>query len=140
MIFLLYPFLQKCHGRLELSAVHRDETDKVVLFLFQGTREEWQTFFFITAGLFVLGAVTFDIFAKGELLPWATPAINMHCKELEIIVSGPLDKKEKETEIPITDGAGKTVHGEQGRGDEITELNGNVVDASLGITDENSPA
>lgn len=85
--------------------------------------------------MFVLGAVIFDIFAKGELLPWATPILNMHCKELEIIVGGPTDKKEKENEITNENGSSKSVHGEQGSGDELAELNGNVVDAV--ITGEN---
>jgi hypothetical protein len=79
----------------------------------------------------------FDVFAKGELLPWATPAMNMHCAELEIIVNGPSDKTEKDNgEIPGTDRQTKSTHGEQGRGDEATELNGTIADENNGITEE----
>lgn len=37
----------------------------------QGSRSEWQTIFFISAGLFAVSSVVYDIFAKGDVQPWA---------------------------------------------------------------------
>uniref|UniRef100_A0AC34PW06 Major facilitator superfamily (MFS) profile domain-containing protein n=1 Tax=Panagrolaimus sp. JU765 TaxID=591449 RepID=A0AC34PW06_9BILA len=36
-----------------------------------GTKEEWQTVFYLTAGILIFGALFFSVFAKGELQPWA---------------------------------------------------------------------
>ena len=37
----------------------------------KGTQREWQTIFYISAGLFSVSSVIFDIFAKGEIQSWA---------------------------------------------------------------------
>jgi hypothetical protein len=41
--------------------------------LFQQTREQWQTVFFMTGGIFLVGALFFLVFAQTHLQPWAIP-------------------------------------------------------------------
>ena len=38
----------------------------------QRTRESWQTVFFITAGVYALGAIIYLVLASGTVQPWAT--------------------------------------------------------------------
>jgi len=37
----------------------------------QGTKQEWQTVFFIAAGMYAIGAIVFAVFVEGTVLPWA---------------------------------------------------------------------
>ena len=41
------------------------------VFYFQGTQEEWQYIFYITAVVLIFGMVTFVIFGSGEVQDWA---------------------------------------------------------------------
>jgi MFS family permease len=36
-----------------------------------GTKEEWQTVFYLTGAILIFGAIFFCIFAKGNIQPWA---------------------------------------------------------------------
>ncbi|XP_070195600.1 uncharacterized transporter slc-17.2-like [Littorina saxatilis] len=37
------------------------------------TREQWQTVFYITSGLYIIGILVFCVFAKAHVQPWACP-------------------------------------------------------------------
>ena len=39
----------------------------------QQTREQWQTVFYVTAGIFLVGTIVFCLFAKADVQRWARP-------------------------------------------------------------------
>ncbi len=41
--------------------------------IFQGTKEEWEKVWYICAGFFAVGAITYVFLGSGEVQPWAVP-------------------------------------------------------------------
>jgi len=63
-----------------------------------GTKEEWQTVFYLTGAILVFGAVFFSVFAKGEVQPWAnTNRQNIEMTE-KLLLSPESQKLHKEKE------------------------------------------
>ena len=61
-------------------------------FCLQKTRSQWQTVFYIMAGVFVFGTLFFCIFGRGEVQKWA----QLQDEELEIECELTVNHKEKE--------------------------------------------
>jgi len=47
--------------------------DNFIYFYLQSTQAEWRVVFYITAAIYVIGAILFCILAEGEIQPWVRP-------------------------------------------------------------------
>jgi len=61
--------------------------------VFQPSREQWQKVFYVTAGIYVFGAVFFVIFGSGDVQPWNS-ADDENLVEVDV---------ERETREPLLD-------------------------------------
>ena len=66
----------------------------------QQTREQWQTVFYVTAGIFLVGTVVFCLFAKADVQKWARPPD----AEIECTVLNTSDKHTDARTLPNTPG------------------------------------
>ena len=62
-----------------------------LLYIFQGTSEEWRSVFYICAGLSVLGIVVFGTLSTGEIQPWSRT-------NMELIITNRETSVNQETE------------------------------------------
>jgi hypothetical protein len=69
--------------------------------VFQDLPHEWRNVFYVGAAFYAFGTVFYDVFASGELQPWAKDKV----KELDIILEAKLispvegNKQEKSEDV-----------------------------------------
>lgn len=74
----------------------------------QGTKQEWQTVFFISASFFIFGGVIFAVFARGEIQPWAIPVKTMELLVNDVTtVENGVTPSEEKSPLPDDDYDGK---------------------------------
>lgn len=59
-----------CHV-LKIQCAYSVCNKSLAYFLFQQTREQWLSVFYISAAIYIVGAIFYLLFASGELQDWA---------------------------------------------------------------------